>query len=77
MKVDLYILSFDGAMIHINRYQKNKYKSGINNVGNGDPFINERCIMKKFKCSKELATKIINHLLTRNNRYTPYVEHYL
>ena len=76
-KINLNILSFDEAMIFINKYQKNRYKNGINSWGNDDPYITERCIMKKFICSKELAISFIDHLLTRDNRYTHYVEHFV
>jgi hypothetical protein len=78
MKINLNVLPSMEALCHIRKWQKNRYKQG---TGNGrysgqDPYVHETNMMKKFIVTEEKATEFIDHLMSLNDKYAPYVEHF-
>ena len=60
----------------VRKWQKNKYKNGINSFSNDDPFINETNMQKKFTVSLLRAIVIINYFIFKGDKYSPYVQHF-
>ena len=71
-KKNLDTISLNEAVSEVNIYQRHKMKSDLY-----DPFVTTYNIIKKFKCSEELATSIITILRNRNTNRSGYFEHFM
>ncbi len=78
-KINLNLLPEEEALTHVRRWQKNRYKNGtgMGRYSGGDPFIYERNMKIKFIVDVALATKFIDLLIAKGDKYSPYAEHFI
>ncbi len=68
-KKNLDTISLNEAVSEVLLYQKHKMK---HSPYNGDPYVTERDIMRKFVCSEDLSLSIISILINRNTNRSQY-----
>lgn len=73
-KVNLDVLDEAKALAILTKYHKNVYKNGIHSWGNSDAYINTRRIRKRFTISIERSEYLLQKLIERNNRLSPWIE---
>ena len=76
MKINLNVLSLEEAIVHVRKWQKNRYKNGLNSYSNDDPYVHETNMMKKFIVSLPLALIIIDYLIAKQDKYSCYAQHF-
>lgn len=68
-KINLDVLEEVKQLAILSKYHKHVYKSSLY-----DPIITTRRIKKRFIVSTETCEYLLNKLVERNNRLSPYVE---
>lgn len=77
MKINLDVLSLEEAIVHVRKWQKNRYKNGLNSYGNDDPYVHETNMMKKFIVSLPFTITIVDYLIAKQDKYSCYVQHFI
>jgi len=72
-KINLDVLEENKQLAILSKYHRNVYKNGINSA-TCDPFITTRRIRKRFIVSIETCEYLLNKLIERDNRLSPYIE---
>ncbi len=68
-KINLNVLEEDKQLAILSKYHKHVYKSSLY-----DPIITTRRIRKRFIVSTETCEYLLNKLIERDNRLSPYIE---